>query len=180
MAPLIAASTNTTTAVGRFRYLDRQFEAKWVPSVEHDRRIVQQTGDLILTLQDLWDIEAVRNIRDFGDLVPGCSFGEFLDEDVLERWAEGWRFSLDGIASVEALHKLVYAFVLPTIAELPDRKLHKTVQKALRSGRGQEAVPTYVLQVDGAAVRHFLVDVFDGPFTSDRDLNRAMIGRTVA
>ena len=170
---------NTATAGTRFRYLDREFETAWTPAIEHDGRIVRDSGDLILTLQDLWDIEAIRGVRDVSKFTPGCSFGEFIDEDTLERWADGWSFFIEDLNTFNALYRLVYAFVLPTIAELPDKTLHRMVQESLNGQRNPSTVPAYTLRVDGSVIRHFLVDNYDGPFTSGSALKRAMLRRTV-
>lgn len=159
-----------------FRYLDIDFETSWTPAVEHYRRIVTDTGDLILTLQDFWDIEALRT----AELVPGCSFGAFLDDEVLERWADGWSFSITDLNPVDALDKLVHACVLPTIAELPDKTLHQMVSEARDGARDPDTVPAYTLCVDGRAIRLVLVDLYDGPFTSLRALSHAIQRRTVA
>lgn len=162
-----------TTSARRFRYIGRDFQATWVPAAAHDRRIVQANGDLVLELCDLWDLEAIRAIDDVDGLVPGCSFGEFLDEEVLERWADGWSFSLEGINTVEALMNLVYAFLLPAIKDLPNSSLHRAVQQARNGDRARNSLPQFTLQLDGGVVRYFLLDIFDGPFAADEDFMAA-------
>lgn len=173
-------SISTTTAVdaARFRYLGRDFETSWTAPVTHDARVVQDCGDLVLQLQDLWDIEAIRDLDDVSDLEPGCSFGEFLDEDVLQRWAMGWSFNLRDINAVNALFKLVFELLLPSIEELPGGRLFKDVQQVRRGKRRPETLPPYTLRVAGSLVRYFLIDVYDGPFTDDDAFKGAALLRT--
>ncbi|MBM7827703.1 hypothetical protein [Microbacterium aurum] len=162
-------SISTTTAVdaARFRRFGRDFETSWTDPVQHNARIVEDSGDLILQLQDLWDIEAIRNLVDVSRLAPGCSFGEFLDTCVLQRWGEGWSFNLGGINAVDALFKLTFEILLPSIEELPGSRLFNDLEQVRRGGRRPESLPPYTLRVDGSLVRYFLIDIYDGPFSSD-------------
>lgn len=173
----IIISNTTATDAPRFRYIDRDFQASWTAPVEHDARIVTSNGDLILQLQDLWDIDAIRALGDVSDVEPGSSFGEFSDEQVLQRWAEGWGFNLGDINEFDALFSLVFAFLLPTIEELPNT-LYKDVKQVRKGKRRPETLPSYTLRVDGSAVRHFLVDTYDGPFDNDDSLLGAMMLRS--
>lgn len=170
-------SNTTATDAPRFRYIGRDFQASWTAPVEHDARIVTSNGDLILQLQDLWDIDAIRNLDDPSDLEPGCSFGEFADEQVLARWADGWSFSLGAINEFDALFHLVFIFLVPSIEELPNN-LYKDVMQVRKGKRRPETLPSYTLRVDGAAVRHLLVETYDGPFDSEESLMGAMMLRS--
>lgn len=50
-----------------------------------------------------------------------CPTSQFFIDEVIERWADGWGFSLAGIDVGTAVHMMHVAFVFPTIAELaPD------------------------------------------------------------
>lgn len=171
----------TTTSAARFRYIGRDFELSWAPAVPHEERVVRDNGDLILELQDLWDLDAIRNSPDLSWVTPGCSFGEFIDVGALDTWADGWSFDLGDINPFDALFQLIFEFLLPSIKELPDQgRLHRDVQ-AVRSGkRDPKSLPAYTLQVNGAVVRHFLVDKFDGPFRSDAELVAAIQRRSVS
>lgn len=173
----IIISNTTATDAPRFRYIDRNFQASWTAPVEHDARIVTSNGDLVLQLQDLWDIDALRALSDASDVEPGSSLGEFTDERVLQRWAEGWGFNLGDINELDALLNLVFGFLVPTIEELPN-KLYKDVQQVRKGKRRPETLPSYTLRVDGSAVRHFLVETYDGPFDSDDSLRGAMMLRS--
>ena len=153
----IIISNTTATDAPRFRYIGRDFQASWTAPVEHDARVVTSNGDLILQLQDLWDIDAICSLEDVSDLEPDSSLGEFSDEQVLERWAEGWGFNLGDIDEFDALFKLVFAFLVPSIEELPN-SLYKDVQQVRKGKRRPETLPSYTLRIDGAAVRHFLVE----------------------
>lgn len=107
----------------------------------------------------------------------GSSFGEFSDEQVLERWAEGWGFNLGDINEFDALFSLVFAFLMPTIEELPN-SLYKDVQQVRKGKRRPETLPYFTLRIDGAAVRHFLIETYDGPFDSEDSLLGAIMLRS--
>ncbi|NYF17009.1 hypothetical protein HDC37_001837 [Microbacterium sp. AK009] len=173
----ITLSNTTATDATRFRYLDHNFEASWTAPIHHNARIVEANGDLILQLQDLWDIDAISALTDVADLEPGCSFGEFLDEDVLQRWAEGWSFNLGDINAVDALWHLVFTFLVPTIEELPNGRLYRDIQQVRNGKRRPETLPSYTLRIHGAAVRYLLVETYDGPFTDDTSRNSAIMRR---
>lgn len=66
---------------------------------------------------------------------------------------------------------------MPTIKELPN-KLFKDVQQVRKGKRRPGPLLSYTLRVDGAAVRHFLVETYDGPFDSDDSLLGAMTLRS--
>jgi hypothetical protein len=173
----IIISNTTATDAPRFRYIGRDFQASWTAPVEHDARIVASNGDLILQLQDLWDIDAIGALEEDSDIEPDSSFGEFSDEHVLERWAEGWGFNLGDINEFDALFNFVFAFLVPSIEELPN-SLYKDVLQVRNGKRRPETLPSYTLRIDGAAVRHFLVDTYDGPFDSDDSLKGAIMLRS--
>ncbi|MEW1835956.1 hypothetical protein [Microbacterium sp. NPDC079995] len=175
--PKTVISDTTASDAPRFRYIGSDLEWSWTAPVEHDRRIVTDNGDLILQLQDLWDLDAIRDLESLDDLEEGCSFGEFIDENVLQRWAEGWHFNLGDINIVDALFKLVFAFLVPSIEDLSDNKLIRDVRRARRRKLDPKTLPAYTLRVDGATLRLLLIDLYDGPFDDDESFKGAVLLR---
>lgn len=161
---------NTTT----IRYIDRYAQFTWSANDHVDR--ITDEGDIVLSLRDIWDITRLLNVDPYA-LEPHSSLGEFIDLDVLERWAEGWSFNLDGINPFEALWRLTRAFVIPTLEEDNDQTLTEALHLAKAGTAERDEVPDYLVRVDGRLVRLFLVDSFDGPFEEDGEQREALLRR---
>jgi hypothetical protein len=128
----------------------------WDEPVPHTAHLVESCGDVVLDTYDLWDPQR-----------------RFYNSDFLERWAEGWSFSLAGIDAPEAMRKMLLAFTLPVMQELHpggdeafDRLPRDTVYDAPDD---LDLLFHFLVRVDGDLVRRFLVDQYDGPLESIDD-----------
>ncbi len=81
-------------------HLRRDWTVDWNHAPAHIGRLIPSCGDLVLDVYDCWDASHIHNHR------------------ALERWAKGWRFSLDGISARDAVSKMLLEFVLPVMHEL--------------------------------------------------------------
>lgn len=62
-------------------HIPRDATIDWDKLADPDQRLLEDCGDIVLNLLDVWDPT------------------RFFIDQVLERWADGWRFSLAGIPS---------------------------------------------------------------------------------
>ncbi|MDR7188122.1 hypothetical protein J2Y46_000938 [Microbacterium sp. BE35] len=134
--------------MNRIRRIHFDATASWEDDVVHDRRIVPNCGDIIL------------NIGDGGDLRDPQAQG------LLERWAEGWRFSLRGIDEEAAMRKFMLGIVFPALGELSDEERDGLPRRIVVVEGVTRVLPDFTVRVDGALVRLFLADAYDGPFPS--------------
>lgn len=147
-------------------HIHRDTTVDWDELDDPDQRLLEHCGDIVLDLLDVWDPT------------------QFFIDQVLERWADGWGFSLAGIAVPDAVHKMHVALVFPTIADLvPD------FAEAVDQVRGIAVddddldgplgdMLDFPVRVNGALLREFLCDVFDGPFADDQTKLGALLLRT--
>lgn len=150
--------THQTRAV--LQRLGSDFMTYPAKSLAHDRRVTPD-GDIVFDIRDLWDFQHVMTF-DLLTLEPGTSFGEFLDEEVLDRWAVANRFPLDYINPVDVLYRSIHALILPTIAESRHARVKQGARKAMARQGTRDSLPLYQLRVDRRAFRKFLIDMY-GP-----------------
>lgn len=149
-------------------HIHRDATIHWDELADPDQRLREDCGDIVLNLLDVWD--------------PS----QFYIDHVLERWAEGWSFSLAGIDVPEAVRMMHSAFIFPTISDLtPD--IAGAVEALRNVQFGDEQLDgelgdllDFAVRVNGALLRDFLCDMFDGPFSSEDAKVGAILLRSVA
>ncbi len=141
------------------RYLDADFTFSWIPLENDDRRLLPN-GDLLLKLDDLWTLEDLLSLDGVADLTPGCSFGAFIDDRVLERWAAHTGFRLGNINSFSVLYTMVHALLLPSIDEDVDSPRRTAIAAARADATRRSTLPDYTVQVDSAVLCLLLADMF--------------------
>lgn len=99
-------NTNRTvyvTSHGRFA---------WRVMPEHRARLVVGSNDLILTIEDFWDIMPFTMVNTH---VPGFPRGYLLEENVLLRWFDQEGIEPSGFHILDATISLITDFVLETL-----------------------------------------------------------------
>lgn len=149
-------------------HIHRDATITWDEVADPDQRLLEECGDVILNLLDVWD--------------PS----QFLIDNILERWADGWNFSLAGIAVLDAVTKMHATFVFPTTTDLVPE--YAEAVEALRGAELNDEqldgelgdLLNFPVRVNGALLRVFLCDIFDGPFWDEEANVGAIMLHSVA
>lgn len=103
---------------------------------------------------------------------------------MLERWAQGWKFDLRGLSTPDALRKVLAGFVFPTIFEVAPEYADAIeplrdadIPRSRLEGQLGELLD-FSVRVNGRVIRHFLCDVYAGPFEDDEQLLGAILLRS--
>lgn len=146
--------------------IHRDGRIAWDTIANSDERLLEDSGDVILNLREVWNSS------------------QFRDNRILERWSRGWNFSLRGISVPDALHAMLTAFVFAAIADLVPELAHEVeplrdahIPDTALDGPLRDALD-FPVRVNGRLLREFLCDVFDGPFTDDEALRGAILLRS--
>lgn len=149
---ILVFATDGTNNVPTVAHVHRDASVTWGELDDPDDRLLEDCGDIVLNLLECWD--------------PS----DFFADAVLERWARGWTFSLAGMPEPKALRWIHLALVFPVVDEL----LPKLGEMARDLEVDTDALDDkmrqsldFPIRVNGALLRDFLCDAFDGPFSSD-------------
>lgn len=147
-------------------HIHRDASIGWDTVVSLDERLLEDSGDIILNLRDAWNSS------------------QFHEDHIIERWAEGWGFSLGDITADSAVHSMLSAFVFPALDELVPEFAEAVaplrgaeIADADLDGRLRDVLD-FPVRVNGGLLRQFLCDVFDGPFSDDEELLGAILLRS--